>query len=58
MRKNLSGHDDGDFVHRISDHLAVDSDGNMMRISVNLAVEMDSGALPVVATWKNEEEDD
>lgn len=58
MRKKLSGHDDGDLVRRISDHPAVDSDGNMMGISDNLAVEMDSGALHFVATWKNEEEDD
>lgn len=56
MRKKLSGHDDGDLVRRISDYPAVDSDGNMMGISDNLAVEMDSGALHFVATW--EEEDD
>ena len=39
--------------------MAIDSDGNMMmRISDNMAMDMDSGELHFVSSWDNDEDDD
>ena len=46
MSKHFFDYDDGDYVHSISDNMAIDSDGNMMmRMSDNMAMDMDSGEL-------------
>lgn len=58
MSKHFFDYEDGDFVHSISDNMAVDSDGNMMmRISDHLAVDMDSGELHYTSSWDTDEDD-
>lgn len=40
MGKHFFDFEDGDFVHTISDNMAIDSDGNMMmRMSDNMAMD-------------------
>ena len=59
MSKHFFDYDDGDYVHSISDNMAIDSDGNMMmRMSDNMAMDMDSSELHFVSSWNNDEEDD
>ena len=56
MSKHFFDYEDGDFVHSISDNMAIDSDGNMMmRISDHLAIDMDSGDLHHTSSWNNKE---
>ena len=53
MSKHFFDYDDGDYVH------SIDSDGNMMmRMSDNMAMDMDSGELHFVSSWNNDEDDD
>jgi hypothetical protein len=59
MRKHFFDYEDGDFIHSISDDMAIDSDGNMMmRISDHLAIDMESGDLHHISSWDNKENDD
>lgn len=59
MGKRFFDYDDCDYVHSISNNMAIDSDGNMMiRMSDNMAMDMDSGELHFVSSWDNDEEDD
>ena len=59
MSKHFFDYDDGDYVHSISDNMAIASDENMMmRMSDNMAMDMDSGELHYVSSWNNDEKDD
>jgi hypothetical protein len=59
MSKHFFDYEDGDFVHSISDNMAIDSDGNMMmRISDHLAIDMDLGDLHYTSSWDNNEDND
>ena len=59
MSKHFFDYEDGDFVHSISDNMAIDSEGNMMmRISDHLAIDMDSGDLHSTSSWDNNEDND
>ena len=59
MSKYIFDYESGDFVHRISDNMAIDSDGNMMmRISEHLAIDMDSGDLHHTSSWNNKEDNE
>ena len=59
MDKHIFDFTDGDFVHSISDHMAIDSDGDLwMRMGDDLALELDSGELHMVSGWSNEADDD
>ena len=50
MCKNIFDYDDGDFIHSISDNMAIDSDGDyMMRIGDNMAMDMDTGDIHFIA---------
>ena len=51
--------DDGDFVHQISDNMAIDDEGNlMMKIGNNMAMDMDSGDLHMISSWDRDEDND
>lgn len=59
MGKNFFDFEDGDFVHTISDNMAIDSDGNMMmRMSDNMAMDLDSGDIHIISSWSNDDEDE
>ena len=59
MGKNFFDYDDGDFVHTMSDNMALDSDGDlMMRMENNMAMDMDSGELHIISGWPDDEDDD
>ena len=59
MGKNFFDYDDGDFVHTMSDNMAIDSDGDlMMRMENNMAMDMDSGELHIISGWPDDEDDD
>ena len=59
MGKLFFDFDDGDFLHPISDNLAIDSDGELlMRMGDNMAMDMDSGELHIISGWSEEEDDD
>lgn len=57
MRRNFFDYDDGDFAYKISDNMAIDSDGNMlMRMGDNSAVDMETGEMHFVSGWNDDDE--
>ena len=57
MSKYFFDYDDGDYVHSLSDNMAIDSDGNMMmRMSDNMAMDMDSGEIHFVSSWSADDD--
>ena len=49
----------GDFIHTLSDNMAMDFDGDlMMRLSDNMAMDMDCGDIRIVSLWASDDEDD
>lgn len=56
MSNSIFDFDDCEFLFRNGD-TAFDSDGNtMMRMSDNLAMDMDSGELHLTSSWDHEDE--
>lgn len=52
-------YEDGDFLHMLSDSMAMDSDGNLMtKLSDNMAMDMNSGDIHIVDSWPSDDEDD
>ncbi len=50
---------DGDFMHAISDDMAIDSDGDLfMRMGGNMAMDMDSGDIHFTSGWPDDEDND
>lgn len=50
-------YEDGDFIHTLSDSIAMDSDGHMMtRMGDSMALDMDSGELHIVSGWSDDED--
>jgi hypothetical protein len=59
MSKDFFDYEDGDFVHSLSDNMAIDSDGNMMmQISDHLSIDIDSGDLHFTSLWDNNGDND
>lgn len=59
MGKHFFDFEGGDFVHTISDNMAIDSDGTMMmRMSDNMAMDLDSGDIHIISSWSNDDEDE
>lgn len=59
MRRNPFDYDDGDFLHPISNNMAMDSDGDLMlRVSDNMAMDLDTGDLHFVSGWNDDDDDD
>lgn len=59
MRKPIFDLEDGDFIFRTSKDMGLDSEGGMMmRLSDSMAMDMDSGELHMVSSWKDDEDDD
>ncbi|MBE6582802.1 MAG: hypothetical protein E7648_06040 [Ruminococcaceae bacterium] len=59
MGKHFFDYDDGDYVHTISDNMAIDTDGDLlMRIGDNMAMDMDSGEIHIISGWRNDEDND
>lgn len=59
MWKSFFDYEDGDFLHTLSDSMAMDSEGGlMMRLSDNMAMDMDSGDIHIVSSWPSDDEDD
>ena len=58
MSKQILDFDDGDFIFSTSENIGFDSDGNMMmKMSDNMALDMDSGEIHFVSSWDEEEDD-
>ena len=58
MSKPIFDLEDGDFILSTSGNLGFDSDGNMMmRMSDNMAMDMDSGDIHFTSSWDNDEDD-
>ena len=50
---------DGDFIFSTGGSMGMDSDGNMMmRMSDNLAMDMESGEFHFVSAWEDEDEEE
>ncbi len=58
MSKTIFDLEDGDFIFSTSGNIGFDSDGNMMRMYDNMAMDMDSGELHFISSWDDDEEDD
>lgn len=57
MSKSIWDMNDGDFLIKNSNNMAMDSDGNMMmRMSDNMAMDMDSGDIHFVSSWDDDED--
>lgn len=51
-------YENGDFIHAVSDSIAMDLDGNlMMKLSDSMAMDMDSGEIHMVSSWPSDDED-
>ena len=49
----------GDFIHALSDSMAMDSEGNfMMKLSNYVAMDMGSGNLHMTSLWPSDDGDD
>lgn len=58
MRNNFFDYDAGDYVHIISDTMAINSDGDMlMRMGDNMAMNMKSGEMHLISGWHDNEDD-
>ena len=58
MSKQILDFDDGDFIFSTSGNIGFDSDGNMMlKMSDNMAMDMDSGEIHFVSSWDEGEDD-
>ena len=58
MSKQILDFDDGDLIFTTSGNIGFDSDGNMMlKMSDNMAMDMDSGEIHFVSSWDEEEDD-
>ena len=58
MAKPIFDLEDGDLIFSTLGNLGFDSDGNMMmRMSDNMAMDMDSGELHFVSSWDDDEEE-
>lgn len=52
-------YEDCNFVHSISDNIAINSDGELlMRMGDNMAMDINSGEIHIISGWSNDEEDD
>lgn len=52
-------YESGEFIHTLSDSMAIDSDGNfMMKVSNSMAMDMDSGDLHMTSPWLSDDGDD
>ena len=59
MSKPIWDMTDGDYLFGGSGGIAFDSDGDMMmRLSDNMSMDMDSGELHFVSSWKQDDYDD
>ena len=59
MGKHFFDYDDGNFAHKISGNMAIDSDGDLlMRMGDNMAMDMDSGELHIISGWSDDEDND
>ena len=58
MSKQILDFDDGDFIFSTSENIGFDSDGNMMiKMSDNMALDMDSGEIHFVSSWDEDKDD-
>ena len=61
MKKNKTPIDntDGDVIFTTTGNLGIDNDGHMMlRLSDNLAMDMDNGEVHLVSSWPDREDDE
>lgn len=59
MGKHFFDYNEGDFLHSISDNMAINSDGDfLMRMGDNMAMDMDSGELHFISGWSDDNDDD
>ena len=58
MSKQILDFDDVDFIFSTSGNIGFDSDGNMMmKMSDNMALDMDSGEIHFVSSWDEDKDD-
>lgn len=56
---SIIDYNDGDFVHILSNNMAIDSDGDMLiRINNNMAMDIEAGELHFISGWSNKDDDD
>lgn len=59
MVKHFFDYNDGDFVHTLSDNMAINSNGDLlMRMDNHMVIDMDSGGLHVIPDWSEDERSD
>ena len=59
MSTRFFDYEDGEFAMSISDHMAIDSNGDlMMRMGDNMAMDMDTGDIHLVSSWPDDDDDD
>lgn len=57
MDKNFFDYDDGDFVHTISDNVAINSDGDMlMCMGDNMAMDMETSDIHFISGWSDDDD--
>lgn len=58
MGRFFFDYSDGDFMHAISNNMAMDADGDLfMRMGDNMVMDMDSGDIHFTSDWPDDEDD-
>lgn len=57
MGKSFFDYDDGDFAYKVSDSMAIDSNGDyLMRMGDDMAMDMQTGELHMTSNWSEDDE--
>lgn len=58
MGKNFFDYNVGDFVHTISDNMAINADGDMlMRVGNNMAMDIETRDIHFISEWSDDDDD-
>ena len=58
-RTNPFDYNDGDFIFNSSGNIGFDTDGHMMmRMSDNMAMDMEDGEIHFISSWSDDEDDE
>jgi len=59
MFNHIFDFDDGEFAFQTSENMAIDSGGDiLLRVSDNMAMDLDTGDLHFTSAWEDEEEEE
>lgn len=59
MSNPIFDYDNGDYIYPTSGNMGIDSEGNPhMRMGDNMSMDMESGEIHFISSWKNNDDND